>query len=155
MNRPTWDEYWMQIAEYAATRSTCLRRQIGAVIVKNNQIISMGYNGAPSGLEHCDKLGCLREQNNIPSGERTEQCRAIHAEQNAIIQAARHGVSIDGATMYVTCSPCNTCSKILINSGIKEIVYLVHYPDKMADKVLEESKIKIKKYEKKEGIDCE
>lgn len=132
MNRPTWDEYWIKIINDAKTRSTCIRRQVGAVIVKNNQILAMGYNGAPSGLPHCNQTGCLREKMNIPSGERAEICRAIHAEQNAIIQAAKHGVSIDNSTIYITSSPCNICAKMLINAGIKEIIFQEKYPDKMA-----------------------
>ena len=99
MARLTWDEYWMIIANNASSRSTCLRRKVGAIIVKDNQILSMGYIGAPAGISHCDITGCLRQKLNIPSGERAELCRAIHARTNAIIQAARHGVSIDGSTM--------------------------------------------------------
>ena len=145
MARPTWDEYWMIIANNASSRSTCLRRKVGAIIVKDNQILSMGYNGAPAGISHCDITGCLRQKLNIPSGERAELCRAIHAEQNAIIQAARHGVSIDGSTMYVTCSPCNVCAKMLINAGIKRVVFCENYPDELAKKILKEAKNNFRK----------
>ena len=145
MKRPDWDEYWMQIANYAKTRSTCIRRNVGAVIVKNNQILSMGYNGAPTKLKHCEETGCLRQQMNVPSGERAEICRAIHAEQNAIIHAAKHGVSIEGATIYVTSSPCNICAKMLINSGISEIVYEEEYPDKIANDLLKSTNIKLRR----------
>jgi len=149
MKRPDWDEYWMQIANNAKTRSTCIRRKVGAVIVKNNQILSMGYNGAPTKLKHCEETGCLRQQMNVPSGERAEICRAIHAEQNAIIHAAKHGVSIEGATIYVTSSPCNICAKMLINSGISEIVYEEEYPDKIANDLLKSANIKIRRRKKK------
>jgi dCMP deaminase len=145
MNRPNWDQYWMQIASDSKSRSTCLRRHVGAVLVKNNQILSMGYNGAPSKTSHCEETGCLRQTLNIPSGERAEICRAVHAEQNAIIQAAKNGVSIDNSVLYVTTSPCNICAKMLINAGVKEIVYLERYPDKIADKLFASSNIILRK----------
>ena len=145
MTRPTWDEYWMKMAFDAKSRSTCLRRQVGAVIVRNNQILSMGYNGAPTKLEHCEKTGCLRQELNIPSGQRAEICRAIHAEQNAIIQAAKHGVSIENASIYVTSSPCIICAKMLINAEINEIIYDEEYPDELANELLKETKIKVKR----------
>jgi len=110
--RPTWDEYFMDIARLVASRSTCLRRQVGALLVKDKNILTTGYNGTPSGIAHCETVGCLRQQLNVPSGERHELCRGLHAEQNAIIQAARHGVNIDAATLYCTNSPCIICSKI-------------------------------------------
>lgn len=113
----------MVIASEVAKRSTCLRRQIGAVIVKDKRILATGYNGAPSGLRHCMEVGCLREELHIPSGQQQELCRATHAEQNAVAQAARYGTSIEGATIYSTCQPCVMCAKILLNSGIVEIVY--------------------------------
>ena len=123
MNRPSWDEYFMQMAELTAQRSTCLRRQVGAIIVKEKHIIATGYNGAPKGLPHCEELGgCLREKLEIPSGERHELCRALHAEQNAIIQAATLGQSIEGATIYITHQPCIICAKMIINAGISRIV---------------------------------
>ena len=143
--RPSWDEYFMKIAEVVKTRSTCLRRQVGAVIVKDKQILSTGYNGAPTGLKHCEEVGCLRQQLNIPSGEKHELCRGLHAEQNAIIQASLHGVKIEGATIYVTTQPCSVCAKMLINSGIKRLVYTGDYPDELADQMLKESGIVIEK----------
>jgi len=129
----------MRIAMLAATRSTCLRRQVGAVIVKDKRVLSTGYNGAPAGLEHCLDIGCLREELGIPSGERHELCRAIHAEQNAIIQAATSGTSIEGATLYCTTSPCVLCAKVLINSGIKEIYAAGGYPDDLSRQMLDEA----------------
>lgn len=130
--RPSWDAYFMEIAGLVARRSTCLRRQVGAVMVKDKHILSTGYNGAPSGIPHCMDVGCLREELGIPSGERHELCRAIHAEQNAIIQAALHGISLSGATLYCTHQPCILCTKMLINAGIKRVVYRGEYPDEMA-----------------------
>lgn len=132
MERPSKDEYFLEIASVVAKRSTCMRRHVGAVVVREGQILSTGYNGAPSGMEHCEDVGCVRAQQNIPPGERHELCRGVHAEQNAIIQAAIHGVSIEGATVYLTCQPCILCTKMLINSKIKRIVYAGEYPDKMS-----------------------
>jgi dCMP deaminase len=132
MDRPSWDEYFMDIARLVASRSTCLRRQVGAVMVKSKHVLATGYNGTPSGITHCDETGCLRDQLKVPSGERHELCRGLHAEQNAIIQAARHGIDINGATLYCTHSPCIICSKMLINAGIKQIVYIHGYPDQMS-----------------------
>lgn len=137
--RPSWDEYFMQMAELVATRSTCLRRQVGAVIVRDKHIIATGYNGAPRGLKHCAEVGCLRERLGVPSGERTELCRAIHAEQNAIIQAATLGQSIEGASIYVTHQPCSLCAKMIINAGIDKIVVKEGYPDQLAVELLEEA----------------
>ena len=133
--RPDWDEYFMSFAELTAKRSTCLRRQVGAVIVKDRHIIATGYNGAPKGLVHCTerKEGCLREEMKIPSGERHELCRALHAEQNAIIQAATLGQSIEGATIYITHQPCVICAKMLINAGIERIVVKEGYPDPLSE----------------------
>lgn len=143
--RPSWDDYFMEIARVVATRSTCLRRQVGAVLVKEKRILTTGYNGAPRGLAHCLEVGCLREQLGIPSGERQELCRGLHAEQNAIIQAAYHGVSIAGATLYCTHQPCITCAKMLINAGIKRIVYEEAYPDELAEQMLKEAKVELLK----------
>ncbi len=144
MQRPSWDEYFIKMAELAATRSTCIRRQVGAVIVKDKRVITTGYNGAPKGIEHCeDRGGCLREQMGIPSGERHELCIALHAEQNAIIQAATLAQSIEGATIYVTHQPCVICSKMIINAGIRRIVVKEGYPDDLAVKLLEEAGLKI------------
>ncbi len=137
--RPSWDEYFMEITETVARRATCLRRQIGALIVRDNRILTTGYNGAPSGLDHCLDTGCLREAQNIPSGERHELCRAIHAEQNAIIQAALHGISIKDATIYITNQPCVFCAKMIIQAGIKRVVYQGPYPDQLALAVFKEA----------------
>ncbi len=142
--RASWDEYFMQIAEIVKTRSTCLRRQVGALIVKDNRIITTGYNGAPEGIKHCSDLGsCLRSELKIPSGERHELCRALHAEQNAIIQAAKIGVSTQGATMYVTLQPCVICAKMAINAGIKKIVYKGDYPDELSLNMLNEANVEL------------
>jgi dCMP deaminase len=141
--RPSWDEYFMAIAGLAATRSTCLRRQVGAVIVKDKKILATGYNGAPAGLKHCLDIGCLRDKLKIPSGERHELCRATHAEQNAIVQAALFGVSINGSTMYSTTQPCILCTKLIINAGIKRIVVRDSYPDRMSMQMLKEAKVKL------------
>lgn len=130
--RPSWDSYFMQLAFVVAGRSTCLRRQVGAVMVKDKQILTTGYNGSPSGLLHCDEVGCLRQSLSVPSGERHEICRAVHAEQNALVQAAKHGVAIIGADLYVTHQPCVLCTKLLINSGIQRVIYTHSYPDQLA-----------------------
>lgn len=140
-HRPTWEIYFMDIAELVAKRSTCRRRAVGAVIVKDKRMLSTGYNGAPSGLDHCLDIGCLREKLQVPSGERHELCRGLHAEQNAIIQAAYHGVSINGATLFCTNLPCLICTKMIINSGIKKIVYKSGYADPMSEQMLKEAKI--------------
>lgn len=139
--RPSWDEYFMDITKVVATRSTCIRRQIGAVIVKDQRLLSSGYNGAPSGLPHCGQIGCVRAVNQIPSGERQELCRGLHAEQSAVVQAAMYGVPICGATIYSTHQPCSACTKILINAGIKRIVYQYSYPDKLAEQLIAEAGI--------------
>ncbi len=143
MDRISWDEYFMSMAELASKRSTCLRRRVGAVIVKDNQLLSTGYNGAPKGLDNCcDLKECLRETLGIPSGERHELCRAVHAENNAIIQCAVNGVSCKGGTLYVTASPCTMCTKQIINAGIARVVAKEYYPDEMGRKMMEESGIK-------------
>ena len=130
--RPDWDHYFMEITSVVAKRSTCLRRQIGAILVKEKHILATGYNGAPKGLAHCVETGCLRQQLGIPSGERHELCRALHAEQNAIIQAANLGVSIQGSTLYSTTAPCSLCAKMLINAGVVRVVFSGEYPDERA-----------------------
>ena len=142
--RISWDDYFMTIAENVATRSTCLRRKVGAVIVKDKRILATGYNGAPSGISHCNENTCLRTKFNIPSGERHELCRGLHAEQNAIIQSAMHGVSIKGASIYSTHQPCSICTKMLINSGILELTYRLPYADPLAQEMVTESGIGIK-----------
>lgn len=139
--RPTWETYFMDITKLVAKRSTCLRRAVGAVIVKDKRILSTGYNGAPTGIEHCIDRGCLREELNIASGERHELCRGIHAEQNAIIQAAFHGVSIRGATLFCTNLPCSICTKMIINAGIEKIIYASGYSDSLAVDLLKEAGI--------------
>ncbi|MEA5091296.1 tRNA-specific adenosine deaminase [bioreactor metagenome] len=139
MERPDWDSYFMEIAQIVSKRSTCLRRAVGAVLVKDKQILATGYNGTPKGLPHCEEVGCLREQLNVPSGQMHELCRGIHAEQNSVIQAAVNGVSISGSTLYCTHQPCVVCSKILINAGIKRIVYANPYPDKLAAEMMHEA----------------
>lgn len=138
--RPSWDEYFAEICKVVAKRSTCLRRRVGAILVRNRRILSTGYNGPPRKLRHCADLGgCYREQLGIPSGERHELCRALHAEQNAIIQAALHGVETTGATLYVTNFPCALCAKMLINAGVVRVVYGGEYPDELARELLEEA----------------
>jgi dCMP deaminase len=144
--RPSYDEYFMEMAHVVAKRSTCLRRKVGAILVKEKHILSTGYNGAPKGLKHCSETGCLRENMNIPSGERHELCRGLHAEQNAIIQAAVFGVSIKGSVLYCTSTPCVVCVKMLINAGVTEIIYAGDYPDDLAKRMLEESTLKIKRF---------
>lgn len=142
-DRPSWDEYFMSITELVAQRSTCMRRRVGAILVRDKHIISTGYNGAPKNVSHCAAVGCLREQQGVPSGERHELCRGLHAEQNAIIQAASHGVSIDGAVLYCTNSPCSICSKMLINAGIKKIYYREGYADFLGGQMLEEAGVEL------------
>ncbi len=147
--RPSWDEYFLEVAQLVSRRSTCLRRKIGAVAVKDKRILATGYNGAPSGLTHCLDIGCMRERLGIPSGQRQELCRALHAEQNVIIQAGIHKVELAGASIYVTNQPCVTCSKMLIGTGIKEIVFSDGYPDKLAVNMIRDAKIKIRKVKKR------
>lgn len=137
----------MEIAQLVARRSTCLRRQVGAVVVKDKNILATGYNGTPSGITHCSVVGCLRQKLDVPSGERHELCRGLHAEQNAIIQAAKHGVNIAEATLYCTNSPCIICSKMIINAGVKRIVYLEGYPDTLSLEMLRESAIEVRSFD--------
>ncbi len=136
--RPDWDTYFMDMAKLAARRSSCLRRAVGAVLVKDRRVLSTGYNGVPSGVTHCEVAGCLREKLDVPSGERHELCRGLHAEQNAIIQAAFHGVSIRGAVLYCTNLPCIICAKMLINAGVLRIVYAEGYADALTEEMLVE-----------------
>lgn len=142
-DRPSWETYFMDIATLVSKRSTCLRRSVGSIIVKDKRILSTGYNGAPSGIRHCMETGCLREQLNLASGERHELCRGIHAEQNAIIQAAFHGVSIKGATLYCTNLPCSICAKMIINAGIKKVYYTSGYADRMSEEMLKEADVEV------------
>ena len=144
--RPSVDEYFMEIAGVVAKRSTCLRQKVGALVVKDKRILSTGYNGAPRGLPHCLDVGCLRDERNIESGTRHEVCRAVHAEQNAIIQCALHGTSTEGATLYCTHQPCILCTKMIINAGIKRIVFLQHYPDEESLRYLTQAKIEVVRF---------
>ncbi len=142
-NRPGWDEYFMHLAGVVATRSTCLRRSIGAVIVRDKRVLATGYNGAPTGLPHCIDIGCLKDELGVPSGEHQEICRALHAEQNAIVQAARYGISVDGSTMYCTTEPCSVCAKMMINAGIRRVVYQEPYPDRFSRQLLDQAGIEV------------
>jgi len=146
--RPSWETYFMDIAQLVAKRSTCLRRSVGAVVVKEKRVLSTGYNGAPMNVAHCRVTGCIREQMKIPSGERHELCRGIHAEQNAIIQAAYHGASIKDADLYCTNLPCSICAKMIINAGIRTIYYLSGYADTMSEEMLKEAGVDILKLKK-------
>jgi len=141
--RPSWDDYFMDFAELARTRTTCLRRGVGAVIVKDRRIMATGYNGSPSNVRHCEETGCLRQQMNVPSGQRAELCRGLHAEQNAIIQAASLGQNIGGSTIYCTTQPCAICSKMIINAGIKRVVIREPYPDELGESLLNEAGVQI------------
>jgi len=141
--RPSWETYFMDIAQLVAKRSTCLRRSVGAVVVKDKRVLSTGYNGAPMNVVHCRVTGCIREQMKIPSGERHELCRGIHAEQNAIIQAAYHGVSIKESALYCTNLPCSICAKMIINAGIQTIYYLSGYADAMSEAMLKEAGVDV------------
>lgn len=145
MLRPSWPEYFMSIAKLVATRSTCLRRAVGAVLVKDKRIMATGYNGAPTGIRHCAETGCLRESLEVKPGEKHELCRGLHAEQNVIIQAAHYGVMTQGTTLYTTHKPCIICSKMLINAGVKKIVFLDGYPDALADEMLAEANIELER----------
>ena len=153
MERPDNDEYFMEMAHLVAKRSTCLRRHVGAVLVKDKRVLSTGYNGSPKGTLHCEVKGCIREQMNVPSGTRHELCRGVHAEQNAIIQAAYFGVSVDGSTIYTTTYPCSMCAKILINAGIKEVVYSEGYVDDLSKNLFAETNILIREYKAKQKIE--
>lgn len=136
----------MELARVVSRRSTCLRRQVGCILVRERHILATGYNGAPQGSAHCAEEGCLRETLKIPPGERHELCRGLHAEQNAIIQAALHGISIKGATLYVTHEPCVVCAKMLVNARIEGIIYAGAYPDELARKILQEAHVKIEQH---------
>ncbi|HEY3276528.1 MAG TPA: cytidine/deoxycytidylate deaminase family protein [Syntrophorhabdaceae bacterium] len=151
--RPGWDSYFMEIAQIISKRSTCKRRNVGALIVKDKRILSTGYNGAPMGLRHCTESGCLRERLNVAAGERHELCRGLHAEQNAIIQAAYHGASIKDAQLYTTHLPCSICTKMVINAGITTIFYIDGYPDELAADMVKESGILVQKVQLQEKAD--
>lgn len=139
MSRPSWDSYFMEITRVVATRSTCLRRQVGALLVRDKRILSSGYNGSPRGLDHCLDVGCIREKMGIPSGQRQELCRGLHAEQNAIVHAAFHGIAIAGATLYVTHQPCITCAKMIINAGITTVIFSGEYPDSLSVELMDQA----------------
>ncbi len=140
-----WPEYFMNITYMVAERSTCLRRRVGAIAVRDKRILATGYNGAPAGTPHCLDIGCLRQQLGIPSGQRHEICRGLHAEQNVVIQAAVHGTPIAGSTIYCTTHPCVLCTKILINCGVTGIFYAEDYPDNLATQMLAEAGIPAEK----------
>ncbi len=141
MARPELDEYFLKIASVVGERSTCRRHHMGAIAVRDKHILSTGYNGAAAGLKDCLELGCLRDELGIPSGERHEICRAIHAEQNVIIQAALHGVSLEGATIYCTHTPCVLCAKMMVNARIKRVVNFREYSDDSFIEMFEEAGI--------------
>ena len=143
MERPSWNEYFMRIAREVSTRSTCLRRKVGAVLVRDKRILATGYNGAPRGLPHCADVGCLREARNVPPGERHELCRGMHAEMNAIVQAACHGISIQDSNLYSTVHPCILCAKMLINAGIRRVMAAQDYPDDMSKQMLAQAGVEL------------
>lgn len=143
MTRPTWDQYFMELTAVVARRATCLRREVGATVVRDKRILATGYNGAPSGLPHCLDVGCIRDELGVPSGERQELCRGLHAEQNAIIQAGLYGVSLKGGTLYVTLAPCVTCAKMIINAGIERVVFQDAYPDQLALELLAQARVEV------------
>lgn len=142
LNRPSWDDYFMQITYQVARRSTCPRATVGAVLVRDKRILTTGYNGAPTGLPHCTEVGCLMVNSHC--------VRTLHAEQNAIIQGALHGVDVSGSTLYVTHQPCLVCAKMIINAGIRRVVYAGHYPDEIAVGFLGEAGVELSKFEKEE-----
>jgi dCMP deaminase len=140
--RPSWDEYFSRIAVEVSKRSTCLRRRVGAILVLDKRILATGYNGAPRGLRHCLEAGCLRAKHGVPSGQRHELCRGLHAEMNALIQAASHGIRVEGATLYSTSFPCSLCAKMIINGGVRRVVAQSDYADPLAKELLAEAKVK-------------
>ncbi len=148
VTRPTWESYFIEIARLVSSRSTCLRRRVGAVLVKDKRVLATGYNGAPAGLAHCSQVGCLREREKVPPGQRHELCRGLHAEQNAIIQAAYHGTQIKGANLFCTNLPCSICMKMLINAGIQGIYFEEGYPDPLAEEMIQEAGIELTKLRK-------
>lgn len=141
--RPSWNQYFMGITDLVASRATCTRRKVGAVLVKEKRILSSGYNGAPSNVPHCIETGCLREKLNVPSGEKHELCRGVHAEQNVIIQAAFHGIQVRGAVLYCTNQPCSICAKMIINAGIKKVYYKDGYDDPLTLEMFGQAKVEL------------
>ncbi len=141
--RPSWDEYFSRLARMVASRSTCLRRNVGALLVREERIIATGYNGAPQGIPHCLDVGCLRQKQEIPSGHRYELCRGVHAEQNAIINAARYGVSTLGSVLYCTHQPCMLCARMLVNAGVISVVHQGDFEDDRALGIFKEAGVKV------------
>jgi len=146
MARPSWDEYFMSLARLAATRSTCLRRHVGAVIVKDRMLLSTGYNDTPRGLRNCGDGGCARCASDAAAGTGLDTCLCLHAEQNAIIQAAYHGVAIAGGAIYCTHQPCLTCAKMVVNAGLVRIVYAAPYPDPVAEQLLQDASVELVRF---------
>ena len=144
--RPSWDEYFMEMARVIASRSTCLRRSVGALLVRDKRILATGYNGAPANLPHCAEVGCRREELGIASGERQELCRGLHAEQNAIIQGALHGVGVRGSVLYCTTQPCAICAKMLINAGVERVVYEGDYADQLSLEMLQQAGVELVRF---------
>ena len=144
-SRPNWDKYFLEIARIVSKRSTCLRRKVGALIVKDRRILATGYNGTPSGIRHCAEVGCLRAKLKIPSGQRHELCRGLHAEQNVLLQAALYGISLRDSSLYITNQPCIICAKMIINAGVREVVIAGSYPDRIAREFLDEAGIEIRR----------
>jgi dCMP deaminase len=147
LTRKSKDVYFSEIADLVSSRSTCIRNQVGAVLVKDSQILSTGYNGAAKNLQHCEDVGCIRNELGVKPGERHELCRGLHAEQNSIIQAAFHGINVNGAKIYCTTRPCSICTKMLINAGIHEIIYIEEYEDELAAQLVEEAKLVLRQVE--------
>ena len=143
--RPSWDEYFMRIAFEVATRSTCMRRKVGCVLARSKRILATGYNGVPRGLPHCEEAGCIRERNGVPSGQRHELCRGLHAEMNAFLQAAIHGVSVDGSELYSTTHPCVLCTKMLIQAGVRRVIAAEGYPDDLSADMLNEAGVEVER----------
>jgi dCMP deaminase len=143
MSRPAWDDYFTQMATLAASRSTCLRRHVGAVIVKERMVLSTGYNDTPRGVPNCGEGGCARCASDVPSGVGHDTCLCLHAEQNSIIQAAYHGVSIAGGSIYVTHQPCLICAKMILNAGLRRVVFAGDYPDALAREMLEAAGVEL------------
>jgi len=144
--RPTWDEYFLEMARVIASRATCLRRSVGALLVRDKRILATGYNGAPAGLAHCQEVGCRREELGVASGERQELCRGLHAEQNAIIQGALHGVGVRGSVLYCTTQPCVICAKMLINAGVQRVVYEGDYADQLSLEMLQQAGVELVRF---------
>ena len=149
VKRPSWDEYFSSIALAVSMRSTCLRRQVGAILVLDKRILATGYNGVPRGIVHCSERGCLREQHQVPSGERHELCRGLHAEMNVLIQAANHGIRVQDATLYSTTFPCSLCAKMLINGGINRMVVQDDYADPLAKELLSEAGVQVELFDRR------